>query len=86
MFKSLDWSYEKEWRIIKQTNLNYEDNKPDFEYITKIRPKEIYLGSQISKDNKEKLIKIGKDKNIDVYQMKIEVFSKEYKLSSEKIN
>lgn len=85
LFKSMDWSYEKEWRIIKQTNLNYKDNKPVFDYIPLIRPKEIYLGSQISKENKEKLIKIGKSKNIDIYQMKIDVFSKKYKITSEKV-
>ena len=85
LMKSVDWSYEKEWRIIKQTNINYEDNKPNFEYINQIRPKEIYLGSQISKENKEKLIKIGKSKNIAVYQMKIDIFAKEYKLTSVRV-
>ena len=85
LFKSLDWAYEKEWRIIKQTNLNYNDNKPDFDFINQIRPKEIYLGSQISKENKERLIEIGKTKNIDVHQMKLHTFSKDYKLTSEKI-
>lgn len=85
LFKSPDWEYEKEWRIIKQTNLDYEDNKPDFDFINQIRPKEIYLGSQINKENKERLIEIGKNKNIDIYQMKLGTFSKEYKLISKKI-
>ncbi len=85
LFKSLDWSYEKEWRIIKQTNLDYEDNKSDFDFINHIKPKEIHLGSQISKENKQRLIEIGKEKNIQVCQMKLQTFSKEYKLISEKI-
>lgn len=76
LFKSSDWDYEKEWRIIKLTNLNYEDNKPNFGFIGNIRPKEIYLGANINKENKERLIKIGKLKNVDVFQMKLESFQK----------
>ena len=85
LFKSLEWSYEKEWRIIKQTNLNYQDNKPDIAFINNIIPKEIYLGAQISLENKDLLIEISKQKNIPIYQMEIETFNKEYKLTKREL-
>jgi len=85
LFKSTDWSYEKEWRIIKQTNLNYDDGKSNFDFIENICPKEIYLGAHITEENKEKLLVIAKSKKIDVFQMKIDYFSKYYKLSKDKI-
>ena len=85
MFKSLDWSYEKEWRIIKQTNLNYDDNKPNIEFIDNITPKEILLGTNVSEENKKKLKNISKEKNIPIYQMKLETFNKEYKLTKEDV-
>lgn len=85
MFKSLDWSYEKEWRIIKQTNLNYVDNKPNIEFIDNITPKEILLGTNVSEEYKKKLKNISKEKNIPIYQMKLETFNKEYKLTKEDV-
>lgn len=81
LFKSKDWEYEKEWRIIKQSNLDYDDNKPDIDFIEIIRPKAIYLGTKINNDNKQHLLNIAKRKNITVYQMKLEPFEEEYKLT-----
>ena len=54
LYKSTEWEQEKEWRIIKMTNIDI-DNKPDFEYIDNIKPKEIYLGTDISEENKSTL-------------------------------
>lgn len=85
LYKSTDWSYEKEWRIIKQTNLNIEDDKPDYIFIDNIKPKEIYLGSQIGQDDRKKLLDIAKEKNIDVFQMILNSSEHNYKLSKEKI-
>ncbi len=85
LFKSDDWSYEKEWRIIKQTNIDYTDNKPNIDFITNIRPKEIILGAHIDDRNKQKLIQIAREKKIRIFQMKLEPFVKDYKLSRQEI-
>lgn len=81
LFKSNNWKYEQEWRIIKQTNIDYNDNKLDIGFINDILPKEIILGAHIKKENKNKLVEIAKKKNIPIFQMKLEPFIKEYKLS-----
>jgi hypothetical protein len=81
LFKSTDWKYEKEWRIIKQTNIDYNDKKPDIEFIENIRPTEILLGSKIEEKNKTRLLKIAEEKNIPIFQMKLEPYSKEYRLT-----
>jgi len=80
LYKSIEWEYEKEWRIIKNTNINTEDGKADFSLLENIRPKAIYLGEKISKTDKELLIKIAIEKNIKIYQMIIDPYEKEYKL------
>ncbi|MCL1665117.1 DUF2971 domain-containing protein [Elizabethkingia ursingii] len=85
LFKSQEWSYEREWRIIKQTNINSQDNKPNIDFITNIRPKEIILGAHIQDQNKQKLIEIANEKNIPIFQMKLEPFVKEYKLSKREL-
>jgi hypothetical protein len=84
LFKSMDWEYEKEWRIIKQTNLNYDDNKSNIDFIENIKPKEIYLGANIEKSNKDRLIEISKSKNIPIHQMNLDLFSENYRLTIDK--
>jgi hypothetical protein len=81
LFKSTNWEYEKEWRIIKQTNIDYNDKKSDIGFINDIRPKEILLGSKTSNENKNNLINIAEQKGIPIYQMKLEPFEREYKLT-----
>lgn len=81
LFKSTNWNYEKEWRIINQTNSDYNDNKPDIDFINNIQPTEILLGSKIEEKNRIKLLKIAEHKKIPVFQMKLEPYSKEYKLT-----
>lgn len=81
LYKSLDWEYEKEWRIIKQTNIDFTDNKPDFETLENIIPEEIYFGLHIEKEQKEKLITLADKKGIRKYQMTIEHYEKSYKLN-----
>ncbi len=85
LYKSKNWEYEKEWRIIKQTTLEIDDGKPDFIYIDNIRPKQIYLGKEISDFDKSRLIKIAEKKNIEVFQMEIDYSEIEYKLTAKKI-
>ena len=61
LVKSLDWSYEREWRLIVQ-------KKAASPYKMQ-KLKSIYLGLNISKENKEKITKLCKKKSINVFQM-----------------
>lgn len=61
LFKSPDWAYEQEWRII---GCNMDGN------VMKLpTPRKLFLGANIEKSTKEKLIEIAKKKHIPVYQM-----------------
>lgn len=60
--KSYDW--EKEWRIVL---FNLKSNIIYFPFATRI-----YLGKDINKENKEKLIKIARKKNLAVYQQRLD--------------
>ncbi|MDZ4541634.1 MULTISPECIES: DUF2971 domain-containing protein [Bacillus cereus group] len=64
--KSKEWEYEKEWRIVF-----CKDEGGGFNYRG-LKPKAIYLGSRISKDDKSEILEIAKEKDINVFQMKTE--------------
>jgi hypothetical protein len=85
LFKSPEWKYEKEWRIIKPTNIDYEDNKPDFELIKNIKAKEIILGANISIKDRERLIAIARKKEIPIREMELAPFQGKYKLNIKNI-
>lgn len=67
IFKSNDWSYEREWRFIRATPLT------DLKGVNiKFFPiKGIYLGTDISPENKTALCDIAKSKNIPVHKMRL---------------
>lgn len=85
LFKSMDWVYEKEWRIIRQTDNNLDNEKPDHAHLPNIKPKEIYLGSEISEADRKSLIEIARAKGIRVYQMEVDDSDREFKLKSVEI-
>lgn len=68
-YKSLDWEYEKEWRIISLCN-----NKP----VIKRKPTGIYLGTNMPAGNKGFLKDYADKNDIPVYEMYIEHNLKEY--------
>ncbi len=72
LYKSLDWEYEKEWRIISLCN-----NMPAI--IRK--PTGIYLGANMPAGNKGFLKDFANKNNIPVYEMYIEHNSKEYAMN-----
>lgn len=79
IFKHKDWHNEKEWRIW----LNSKER--DINFIN-IKPKAIYLGCKISKDNRDKIINIAKSIECkEIYQMLEDNSSPTYKLKYEKI-
>lgn len=61
LHKSVDWSYEHEWRII---GINMD--KPTMKLPP---PRKLFLGANIDKKAKDRLIDIAKKKNIPTYQM-----------------
>ena len=76
LFKSLDWAYEHEWRII---GINM--NKPTM----KLPPaRKLFLGANIEENTKSKLIEIANKKHILVYQMYLS--SDKYKFEYYKVN
>lgn len=78
--KSIDWSYEKEWRIlfdktqIKATiellNLSDFIEKRNNMYFIKFpKPPSVFLGLKISSENEIKIKKICEERDIRVYKM-----------------
>ncbi len=68
--KKNSYSWEKEWRVVL---FNLKDNKVYFPFATCI-----YLGKDILKSNKEKLIKIARKNNLSVYQQRLDEAKGEY--------
>lgn len=72
LYKNKDWEHEKEWRLLSKI----EDGKfgksiSSFDYIY-CRPCAIYCGYRISNENRENLIKIAREKSIEIYDMEID--------------
>ena len=61
LFKSIDWAYEREWRII---GVNMETPFMKFPPARKL-----FLGANIEDSTKEQLVEIAKKKHIPVFQM-----------------
>lgn len=81
--KEISWKYEKEWRMFyhnQPKNFNASTN-----YSIVIKPKAIYLGTKISDINKFMLMNLVKDKNVEIYQMKLSFYKKTYRLDAQKI-
>ncbi|MBQ7347685.1 MAG: DUF2971 domain-containing protein [Clostridia bacterium] len=66
LVKAAEWSYEKEWRIIKENPNNVKGLAFD-----NIKPKAVYIGCKASAALKTDLTIICKEKKIDLYQMNI---------------
>jgi len=69
LYKSDDWSEEQEWRLLSKIE------KPDIEIATynyiNFKAKAIYCGMNISSENKKLLQDIAADKEIPIFEMKI---------------
>ena len=63
--KSQEWSFEKEWRVIAPLGNDF----CSFAFPL-LKPKAIYLGIDISEENKKLLKEIAKENNISVFHMK----------------
>ena len=80
LYKSPQWSYEKEWRLFLDKQNSY-----GLPYLcTEIRPVAIYYGKDISAINKKILSNIAKEKGLKEYQMYIDVQSEKYTMKYKK--
>lgn len=75
--KSKIWQYEDEWRIVIDQKL-IKNNK------YKATPVGIYLGTNISKQSRGRVINKAREKNLEIYELAMD-YTK-YKLISEKLN
>lgn len=74
LYKSLDWEYEREWRLIN--SIDCDSPHPSIEYA----PTGIYYGSRISEINKKILHTIAVEKGLKEYEMYIDKGSSDYKM------
>lgn len=65
-YKSLDWKYEEEIRLMNI--YKDEENQNRVETLENKYIKEVIIGLNTSKKDKEEIISIAKDKNIEVWQ------------------
>ena len=81
LYKSPQWSYEKEWRMFLGRKAAY--NKPCLQ--VELKPVAIYYGNHISPINKKILSDIAKEKGIKEYQMYLEVESDVYSMKYKRV-
>ncbi|WP_047983547.1 DUF2971 domain-containing protein [Ornithinibacillus californiensis] len=77
IIKSLEWSYEKEWRIVFPIGSGAGFNRNFFQ------PGAIYLGTKMIERYKKIIIEIAEKKDIPVYQM--EMKNNQFKLIAKRI-
>lgn len=75
-FKGLNWKYEKEWRLIYTCNPKHPSIKYDV-----VKPKAIYLGSQMSASSKGIIKKLIEGKGLTVHEMFMDDSKEKYALS-----
>ena len=76
LFKSLDWSYEREWRII-----GMDMEKPTMKLPS---ARKVFLGANMEESARTRVIEIAKKKHIPVYQMMLS--SDRYKFEYYKVD
>ena len=80
LYKSTDWEYEKEWRAIIPGL-----NKLGDSFKFRCKPKAIYYGERITNKDRNKLHEIAQEKGIEEYQMSLDHFSPNYKMTFKKL-
>lgn len=83
LYKSSQWSYEKEWRLIVSKINEFQDKSPVCIYH--LRPIAIYYGSRISSIHRKLLHLMAKEKGVKEYQMYIDNKSFQYSIKAQKI-
>lgn len=78
LYKSCQWEYEKEWRLIDSTirgNIILENNT-----CVTLKPTAIYYGTNMPLDDKRKLHEIAQNKGVKEYDMYIDFASEKYEM------
>lgn len=82
LYKSKEWEYEKEWRLINSQNKDVFNKSAEPRII---RPNSIYYGCHISEENRKQLHEIATEKNLLEYQMRIDDSSMIYEVKADEI-
>ncbi len=78
--KSAKWNYEKEWRLILDSDVcNYYDNKIPFPYI-----KRLYLGCKMNSQTLDMMIEIAEELGVEIVMM--EMCNKKFLLESSSLD
>lgn len=83
LYKSSQWSYEKEWRLIVSKLNEFQDKTPVC--IDHLKPTAIYYGTRISPINRKMLHLIAKERGINEYEMYIDNKSYNYSVKYKKV-
>lgn len=75
LFKSLDWTYENEWRLVVRDI----DSKENWSSIP-LTATEIYYGCRIDDETRDKLHAIAVAQRLREYQMEVDPFSMSYEM------
>ena len=62
--KALEWSYEREWRIVAPLG----DDAPGREWVMPT-PTRLLLGSRMSPENRERILAVAREQVITVHEM-----------------
>ncbi len=83
--KSLEWSYESEWRIIRDQNAcgSAWDKEKHGALLPSIEPSAIILGCAVSDELEKRVVDLCKTRRINVFKM--EKDEKEYRLNKKPI-
>jgi hypothetical protein len=66
LHKSNEWAYEKEWRLLFSAGVMEKQQSYPMG-----KPKALYLGAMISKEDQGKIVDIAKNKGINVFKMEL---------------
>ena len=77
LYKSTEWAYEKEWRLIDSTPRDYFDNSAS---AIRYSPVAIYYGQRMSLDQKRELHKIASEKGIKEFEMYLDYSSPRFEM------
>ena len=79
LYKSLEWQYEKEWRVFCNAVDDVLFNQSSHGCIIK-KPTAVYLGRRVSEVNEKILRMLAQEKGIPVYKMRLDDNSATYEL------
>lgn len=82
LYKSKEWEYEKEWRLINGHNKDVLKKCAEPRIIL---PNSIYYGCHISEENRKQLHEIAIEKNLQEFQMRIDNSSMTYDVKADEI-